>query len=146
MGRFVELHEGVEAAEAVRRIKELLGLDRGESRIYGSGSSLSVHCVGDEAGWGWSVRSEWRVTGFSGTTTTERFDTDAQPLSPCASLHSMIPDFSTIRRPGSGIDHQDGRHLRGLGRVDVQGRQGGSVLDGGDGACESWRSTFPPYV
>jgi hypothetical protein len=31
MGRFVELHEGVEAAEAVRRIKGLLGLERGES-------------------------------------------------------------------------------------------------------------------
>lgn len=54
----------------------------------------------------------------------------------------MIPNFSTIRRSGSGIDHQDGRHLRRLGRVYVQGRQGGSVLDGGDGSCESWRSIF----
>jgi hypothetical protein len=35
MGRFVELHEGVEAGEAVRRIKGLLGLERGESRILG---------------------------------------------------------------------------------------------------------------
>lgn len=31
MGRFVELHEGVEGAEAVKRIKGLLGLERGES-------------------------------------------------------------------------------------------------------------------
>jgi hypothetical protein len=31
MGRYVELHEGVEAGEAVRRIKGLLGLERGES-------------------------------------------------------------------------------------------------------------------
>lgn len=35
MGRFVELHEGVEGTEAVRRIKGLLGLERGESRILG---------------------------------------------------------------------------------------------------------------
>jgi hypothetical protein len=108
---------------------------------WGLNSISRVDWFGGEDEGGWSGR-EWRNEGFGGIITSKRFSTDTRPLI-AARFASFCDDgLSTIRRSDSGIDHQDGRHLRWLGRIDVQGRQGGSVLDGGDGACESWRSTF----